>query len=638
MVGAKSRGANKPSGRGGKRLLTKRSAAAVVGGCALVTGLVLFPAFREWAVKTALGALGLAMVYAACRGRLVDRRRGGVVHTETRAPRSGQVSLSDIYRATTEALAAAIDAKDSYANHEISRVQRIAELIARRLGMEPECIEGIRVAALLKDIGKLGVPDHILLKPGPLDPEEFARVRNHAAIGAAIVENVPNPWDLARVIRHHHERYDGTGYPDRLRGEEIPVASRIIAVAGVYDALISDRCYRAGWSHQEAADHIRSLSGTHFDPRVVRAFLEVEKQVVEISTESNTEAVKSPDGKCATADIIAQANRELMSVFEIAQTLSSTLELDEVVALLAHRTRRLTHASTCVVFVTDGSRARTLVARAAVGRHQEILEGACVRVGRGVTGKAALRQRSYAGDYDVNDLIFGRDARPPTDLRSCAVAPIISFGEVLGTVNIYDVSSRAFSEDDVRILAFVAQQAAAAVENAAAFEKVRECALRDPLTNLHNSRYLSGYLEREVSRAQRLGESLCVLGIDIDNFKQVNDIYGHRTGDHVLKGVAGVLRQQLRDYDVVARNGGDEFVVILPGVTRSEAQRTVGRIQQEVERYARENVPGLSGTFGVSVGVASYPDDAIDADTLLARADSDMYRDKRVRKQSHTAA
>lgn len=633
------------AGAGAKRrtLMLSRTA-GLACACTVLIGLAVYPAAREAAAKTVLAACALAMVYAACRGCLVNHRPR-TASNDGAADAAAGLMRSEIYRATTEALAAAIDAKDSYSNHDIGRVQAIAELIATQLGEDSDSVEGIRVAALLKDIGKLGVPDHILLKPGPLDPDEFARVRNHAAIGAAIVESVPNPWDLARLIRHHHERYDGTGYPDRLKGDDIPLGSRVIAVAGVYDALISDRCYRKGWSHQEAADHIQSLSGSHFDPRVVKAFFEVENQIVRLLADPGTERAKSPDGKCATADVIAQANRELMSVFEIAQTLSSTLELDEVVALLAHRTRRLTYAATCVVFIADPSRKNTLIARAAVGRHQEVFEGALVRVGRGVTGKAVARQRAFAGDYDPNDLTFTEPRSGPNDLKSCAAVPITSFGEVLGTVNVYDGAPHAFAEDDLRILAFVAQQAAAAVENAAAFEKVRESALRDPLTNLHNGRYLSSYLEREISRAQRLNEPLCVLGIDIDNFKQVNDIYGHRTGDQVLKGVADTLRRQLRDYDVVVRNGGDEFVVILPGVGRTEAQRTAGRIQQEVERYARETVPLASAgqaapgsAFGVSVGVASYPDDAVDIEALLARADSDMYRDKRARKQSHRAA
>lgn len=549
--------------------------------------------------------------------------------------------LTAAYRSATEALASAIGAKDSYIHPLSNRAPRICELVASRLKLSESEVERIRLASLLRDVGKLGVPDYILLKPGPLDPEEFAKMRNHAAIGAKLLQEANLPSDIIDMVKHHHERHDGTGYPDKLMGGQIPLGSRIIAVAVVYDALVSDRCYRNGWSHAEAVEHIKQLSGVSFDPCIVKAFLDVEQQAMAIGTQTQhkdcDEDTRSEESSCAAIDTIAQANRELLSLFDIAQTLSSTLELDEVLALLTNRTRRLLQSSTCAVFVVDRTHTKSLVVKAVAGRFEDALKGAHARSGRGVTGKSALHMEPRISNYDPNDLMLACETDPGIDFKSCAVAPIVSYGELLGVISIYDVCPRAFSHDEVRILTFVAHQAALAIQNAKAFEEVRDSALRDPLTNLRNGRFLRHSLEREISRCTRLGEPLAVLGIDLDNFKAVNDLLGHEAGDVVLRDVANIFRHELRDYDEIVRNGGDEFVILLPGTSSYEAHQTAQRIRTAVECYAAQAVRQIPG-FGASVGVASYPEESNDARSLLARADASMYRDKRSRKQHRIAA
>lgn len=553
-------------------------------------------------------------------------------------------SLVKVYRDTTEALAYAIAAKDSFEQHHISRVQTICDLVARDLGLNENDRDGIRVAALVHDVGKLGVPEHILLKPGPLDPEEFARMRNHAAIGAKILEKVSYPWDVVEMVKHHHEKYDGSGYPDKLKGDGIPLGARIIAVAEVYDSLISQRCYRDGWTHMEAVEHIEKLAGSHFDPEVVKAFLNVESQIGLLSEnhDSHADSEQNDDDQieqCCVADIIAQANRELLSLFEIAQTLSSTLELDEVLTMLAHRTKRLSQAATCAVFMVDEDNPNHLVSRVAVGRYQEIIKGSYVKLGKGTIGKAAQHSKPYSGHYDPNDLFFNMDGHMMLDLKSCLAAPIVSFGEIIGTINLYDVSVNAFSEDDMRTLTFVANIATVAIQNARAFEKVRDSAMKDSLTGLYNGRHLRIFLERELSRAERQEIPVSVLGIDLDNFKTVNDLLGHQAGDKALKDAAEIFKSQLRDYDLVVRNGGDEFVVVLPGVSTDEAQKTAERIRSGIDEYsATVNLNNGTTPLGVSVGVACYPDDADDLEALLAKADERMYADKRSRKQSRLVA
>lgn len=608
-------------------------------GLYLLTGIAVLLLAQRGLSVASLGLIALCqcVVYTVCR-RLSD------LITDWRHLQTEKPTLADIYRSTTEALASAIAAKESYTHHRPDRVQDICALVAAQLGVEPDLLEGMRLAALLRDIGKLGVPGYILLKPGPLDEEEFRQVSNHAAIGAALLERVRYPWDVAGMVRHHHERFDGTGYPDHLSGDAIPLGARVIAVADVYDALTSDRSYREGWSHHQSVAHIEGLAGTHFDPGVVEAFLAVEREIEALEHRQAPPELTAEPADCAAAESIAQANRELVALFEIAQSLSSTLEIDEVVSILAHRARRLVEATCCGVLLRHPEHANLLVVKTAVGRGGEAIKGARAVLGKGVSGRSAARRRPFAGPYDRSDLELADPNGVTPEFRSCAVAPIVSFGELIGMVNLYDCSPDAFNADDLRVLMFIAHQAGLAIQNASAFEQVRDSATRDSLTGLHNGRYLRHYLEREISRAARLGEPVSVLGIDLDCFKEVNDRLGHQAGDEALQAVADIFRAQLRDYDLAARNGGDEFVIVLPGTPGIEARRTAERIRREIDRYAARLGTDSTASgcapigFGASVGVACYPEDGGDTDTLLGRADAAMYRDKRARKQAKLAA
>ncbi len=204
--------------------------------------------------------------YAVYTSRTEEKIR----HAEEMSQRQEQ--LADLYLATIKSLALAIDAKDQYTHQHILRVQRYAVAIAKEMGLTGGDLEAVNTGALLHDIGKLGVPEYVLQKPDRLTDEEFAQIKMHPEIGAAILEPVEFPWPVLPVVKYHHEKWDGTGYPEGLSGENIPLSARIMAVADVYDALTSTRSYRGAWSHEKAASVINKDAGTHFDPVVVEAF------------------------------------------------------------------------------------------------------------------------------------------------------------------------------------------------------------------------------------------------------------------------------------------------------------------------------------------------------------------------------
>ena len=198
--------------------------------------------------------------YKVYMGRIQDQQR----HV---------AQVSDLHLATIEALALAIDAKDQTAQSHIRRVQVYAAGLARALGMPETEIQGVKTAALLHDIGKLAVPEHILSKPGPLTQEEFQKIRIHPQVGAEIISGVPFPYPVAPLILSHHERWDGSGYPRSLAGEEIPLAARILLACDTFVSMTSPRPWRPARSADFARAELDRVAGTQLDPRVVEALL-----------------------------------------------------------------------------------------------------------------------------------------------------------------------------------------------------------------------------------------------------------------------------------------------------------------------------------------------------------------------------
>ena len=242
-------------------------------------------------------------LYKVYLGRMDDERR----HVR---------ELSDMHLATVEALAMAIEAKDATAGSHVRRVQYYATELGRALGLRDDLIEGVRIAALLHDVGKLGVPDHLLAKSGPLTPEEFARVCRYPEIGAEIVSAVPFPYPVAPFIRHHHERWDGTGYPDMIAGDLIPLGARIIAIAERFDALRSERPYRPPLSLAEAS----RTSGT----RPARASTRTWSRSSSRSCPPSRRRPATAIGATAVLDNISEAQGELYELFERAHAPNRT--------------------------------------------------------------------------------------------------------------------------------------------------------------------------------------------------------------------------------------------------------------------------------------------------------------------------
>src|SRR5688500_8057120 len=267
--------------------------------------------------------------------------------------------MSELHLATIEALALAIDAKDQTAHNHIRRVQIYATALARALGMSEEEVQAVKTAALLHDIGKLAVPEHILAKPGPLTPEEFQKVRIHPQVGAEIIGHVRFPYPVAPLILSHHERWDGRGYPAGLKGEEIPLGARVLCLVDHFDALTSDRPYHNPMTVEAAVALLEQESGKALDPRVVETFLailptvrvEAQRADVElprvsltITDRGHAAVLNAPPATEVTStvfDDIALAHREIYALYQIAQTMGTSLGVADTMTLIASKLSNL---------------------------------------------------------------------------------------------------------------------------------------------------------------------------------------------------------------------------------------------------------------------------------------------------------
>ena len=557
--------------------------------------------------------------------------------------------LSRLHLATVEALATAIDAKDQTTHCHVRRVQIYAEGLGNLLHLSEAELMALNSGALLHDIGKLAVPDHILNKPGPLTPPEFEKTKVHTIVGAEILSRVDFPYPVVPIVRHHHERWDGRGYPDGLKEAQIPITARIMAVIDCFDSVREDRPFRPGMSREEAIELLRKDSGTHFDPKIVELFVEhlpvFEAEILArglidqihvsapggLIAPTEDQAAQTRENRSFGAyDKIRNAHREVYALYEIARTFGSSLELDNTLSVLVDKVGHIVPFDTCVVYLYDEVKGYATAALA-TGLNADLLKERSVAPGDGVTGFALANREPVNRIHpslDFTDMMFAAGQ----DYSSMASLPLFKDDLLLGALSIYSMSPREYSDEQIRLLETVTRLASDALANAVNHARAESNALTDSLTGLPNARRLHVRFEEEVSRARRTGQPFQVIMLDLDDFKLVNDTFGHKVGDRMLREVAGLVHAQLREYDFLARYAGDEFVAIVPDTAFEQVEELRERIERAVSGFSIEVRAQGRARVGISVGSAVYGVDGETLDQLLVAADQAMYRAKSTHK------
>ena len=499
-----------------------------------------------------------------------------------------------------KALGSALSAKDYYTLGHAARVSAYMTLLGRELGWPDERLADVQDAAYLHDIGKIAVSDRVLLKAGPLNSEEWELMRQHPGISAEIVRPLFSE-DLTLAVRHHHERFDGNGYPDGLAGTAIPFVARALTLVDAYDAMSCSRPYRAVLTRGQCLAELKRCSGSQFDPELVTAFVGALARLEErrrrgIVVAQRAAALVDPEKHALLRTRADEARPEYA---EMLGALRAVRDDDPAVRFVS------TYAlqdDTCVsVLGTGETPEETLHVGAPWLPHDEL---AAVLAGGQLDANA------------VNADEFG--------VWVSCVAPVrdgdrrVSAAVAVDMPAIESAALQRFHLDMSQDLTAMLQ--AASIR----WSRAELEAITDGLTGLYNHRYLQVRLDEEIARARQEQEPLSLLFVDLDGFKQFNDARGHKAGDEVLCSVARVIERFTRRVDLVARYGGDEFVVVQLGTGAAVAVETAERIRQEVGRETAGD-----GAISVSIGVATFPADAGSKAELLDKADWAMYVAKR---------
>ena len=423
-------------------------------GASLAWLVGTFPRAVQWE----LPVICLPLVYLVHRSS-----RTHIVQVEQE--KKHMVEMNGLHLRTIEALALAIDAKDHTTHDHLQRVQLYAVEIGKDLGLSESGLDAIRAAAMLHDIGKLAVPEHIISKPGKLTRAEFEKMKIHPVVGAEILERVRFPYPVVPIVHSHHEKWDGTGYPDGLKGNEIPIGARILAAVDCLDALASDRQYRRALPLDEAMARVAAEAGTAFDPAVVHALQARYQELEARANASRTEAppslskdIKIERGSAPAAGFEAEPARRLHPVARARATVTnekSRLDMPaagscklsslEALAVAAMRLKLLVPCDAMAFFACgDG----VLRSNLATGDQDGVLASLRVPLGEGLIGWVAETGKPILNGNPEVEPGYARNGAP-SGLSSAIALPLEESGRVVGVLALYRAANDAFSADDL---------------------------------------------------------------------------------------------------------------------------------------------------------------------------------------------
>jgi putative nucleotidyltransferase with HDIG domain len=378
--------------------------------------------------------------------------------------------VAALHHRTIEVLALAIEAKDQTTHDHLERVEVYALAVGRELGLDKGEIEALRASALLHDIGKLAVPEYIISKPGKLTPAEFEKMKTHTVVGAEIVEQIRFPYPVAPIVRSHHEKWDGTGYPDGLSGEQIPVGARILSAVDCLDALASDRQYRRALPLDEAIKIVEAESGKAFDPRVVeilsRRYVELEQlatsgkhpEKAKLSTD-----MKIVRGDAPAAGFEAVATGDLVNfhrALSAEDLLKGCVDRESGFAALLVAVRKILPYDVLVLYRKSGE---SLIPENLDGEEYRLFGSLQIPLGMGLSGWVAENAKSIINGNPSVEPGYLNDPTKFSTLRSALAVPLEANGGIVGVLSLYRLQRDAFTNEDLARLLSIAPTAARAL-------------------------------------------------------------------------------------------------------------------------------------------------------------------------------
>lgn len=480
------------------------------------------------------------------------------------------------------------------------------------VGLSETELRQLYLATFFHDAGKVSIAPEIVQKNGPLTPEEFKVMEAHPTLGAEICLKLGPLEEISPIVGAHHEKLDGSGYPQGLKAKDIPLAARILALIEIYDALRSERCYKPPFSLERSLEILRSeASAGHLDRGLVDEFVKfgesyyVDPEILAVDFFSDARR-STAAGASAKPDSREESRVEVDLAAENQAAPLTVLVAEDNADLMEIIKTILTKSRYRVVSAADGVEAMERLAREPVDI--ALLDIMMPKM-TGLEVCRKIREDPRLRNIYViflTALVAGAERAKGLELgANDYITKPFYLPELLARISVGERLTHQRREMEKR-------------------------AAHDPLTGLYNRRMFEERLSHEFDRAKRYGRPLSVLMIDVDDFKQVNDRYGHDWGDVVLKEVAQALREKTRKSDIPVRYGGEEFILILPEVPLEGALQAAEKIRQEIKslKFNPDSVPPFSVT--VSVGVASTSGhDYEDGQATVKDADLALYRAKR---------
>jgi diguanylate cyclase (GGDEF)-like protein/putative nucleotidyltransferase with HDIG domain len=547
-----------------------------------------------------------------------------------------------LYLRTVESLALAVDAKDQTTYGHIRRVRAYALGLAKLAGItEPNDLMAIETGSLLHDIGKLAIDDYILNKPGRLSKQEFDKMKMHATAGDEILRQIRFPFPVARYVRCHHERWDGQGYPDRLRGDQIPLGARILAISDAFDAIRSSRPYKLPFSIQDSIELLKSQAGTAYDPSLVAIFVE---HISELESSAEEAARNMPElsfrkyfesidrelssAPALTSDLIPgiPSSSELIHIFEFCHTHANHLETSDILDIVARRLQRLIPHATSAVFTDSGDNSVAAIHYA--GRQCADLANSRMELGKGISGWVTAYKRPIHNTSPA--LEFHEIKKNLPFLLDVLSVPLIHEGTCFGAITLYADTKAVFTNNHLAQLQAISEQLSPVLSESLKKPLRSETSYRDPVTETPGVPYLFAAAAQLISVASKSNSPLSLLCFEIRNYRALLNLHGLETANSVARNIAQLFRAEIRQTDILVRYGAESFVALLPGVRPEQAIRFAQRLQAQVRNSPLSNLIGHHIYANSNFAVASFPADADHLVGLLRCAHQQLAEDAKL--------
>ena len=535
----------------------------------------------------------------------------------------------ELYLRTVESLAIAVALKDQIPYGHIRRAKVYATELAGLCGIKSSKeLEAIRTGALLHDIGKLAIDDYILNKPGRLSKQEFEKIKMHVQAGDEILQEIRFPFPAAEYVRCHHERWDGLGYPNGLKGEEIPLGGRILAIADAFDAIRYSRPYKLPIKVGEAVEILRSQSGTAYDPNLIQLFIdnidELEKAAArdsdsmpELPFRKSIEIADRAISDSASAyrsPVLHDFPTEMIRFDEFCSTAAGKLELDDLLPIFSRRIESLIPFKTCVFFMDDG--AGYVRAMHISGCFSEILKDYRLAMGKGISGWVAAHGRPMINTEAALD--FQDLENHFSLLKDTLAVPILLGDECFGTISLYREYPLSYNQSDLSVLQTIAGFIAPLISEIRNRDGKSD-EFMDPITQIRRMPYLTITGPQLLASAKNDSSPASLIYLEIKNLHWISREYGSDTGNSILRMIANCIKPELRETDILVRFGNRAFLAFLPGVREDQALSCVQRLKQQVKKQSL-SLGDRSLSIDCAAGSSSYPKDGSTIFDLLQSA------------------